>query len=67
MAKERISLEELNNLSRKELIERAKKFSKRYYISEGKKFHLKDCNTEEFPDLSEEDKPVAKEMLHLQV
>lgn len=67
MAKEKISLDELNNLSRKELIERAKKFSKRYCIGDGKNFQLKDHNPDDFPHLSKEDKPVIKEMLQLGV
>jgi PPK2 family polyphosphate:nucleotide phosphotransferase len=67
MAKIKLSLEELNNISRKELVERAKKFSKRYRVGDGKNFHLKDYNTDDFPELEKEEKPVIKEMLQLGV
>jgi PPK2 family polyphosphate:nucleotide phosphotransferase len=67
MAKEKISLYELSNLNRKELIERAKKLAKRYCVGDGKGFRLKDYNTDDFEELSEEEKPVAKEMLQLGV
>jgi PPK2 family polyphosphate:nucleotide phosphotransferase len=67
MAKERIFLDELNNLSKKELIERAKKFSKRYRIGEGKDFKLKNYNSDDFPDLNNEDITIVKEMLQLGV
>jgi PPK2 family polyphosphate:nucleotide phosphotransferase len=67
MAKERIFLDELNNLSKKELIERAKKFSKRYRIGDGKNFKLKDHDADDYPDLNKEDKPIIKEMLQLGV
>jgi PPK2 family polyphosphate:nucleotide phosphotransferase len=65
MAKETISLGDLNNLNRKEMIERARKFSKRYCIGDGKRFKLKDCNPDDFPDLSKEDKLIVKDMLQL--
>ncbi len=53
----------INNLSKKELIERAKKFSSRYCVGDGKNFHLKDWDTGNNSDLSEEEKPLAKEAL----
>jgi PPK2 family polyphosphate:nucleotide phosphotransferase len=67
MGKEQITIEELNNLNRKELIEKEKSFSKRYCAGDGKKFHLKDYPTDEYPDLNKEEKPVAKEILRLGV
>jgi PPK2 family polyphosphate:nucleotide phosphotransferase len=67
MAKERISLEEVSNLSKKELIEKAKSFAKGYCVGDGKKFHLKDYPTNDYPVLTKEDKPAAKEVLQFGV
>jgi hypothetical protein len=55
MAKEKISLNELSHLNRKEVTERARKFANRYCVGDGKKFHLKDYNTDDFPELSKEE------------
>ena len=44
----------LSALSKKELIKRAKKFSERYCIGDGKKFKLKDYKTEPHFDLGKE-------------
>jgi len=63
MAKEKISLEGLETISRKELIEQAKNFAKRYCVDDGKKFRLKDYPTNDFPNLDKEDKRAAKVML----
>lgn len=60
-------LEELSSLSKKELIKRAKKFSKRYYVGDGKKFKLKDYSTSPKMNLGPEDKPLVKEALELGV
>jgi PPK2 family polyphosphate:nucleotide phosphotransferase len=67
MAKETISFEDLNNLSNKELLERAKKFSKRYRVGDGKDFKLKHYNADDFPDLSKEDKTNVKGLLQMGV
>ena len=40
MAKGLISLDDLDNLSREELIERAKKFAKHYCVGDGKDFKV---------------------------
>lgn len=60
-------LEDLTNLSKKELIKRAKKFSKKYCVGEGEKFKLKDYDTEPDLDLGSEDKPLVKQALQLGV
>lgn len=60
-------LEELSSLSKKELIKRAKKFSKRYCVGDGKNFQLKDYSTSPKMNLGPEDKPVVKETLELGV
>jgi PPK2 family polyphosphate:nucleotide phosphotransferase len=67
MDKEKILLNELSDLSRKELMDRAKKFAKRYCVGDGKGFRLKDYKTDDFEDLNKEEKPVAKEMLQMGV
>jgi PPK2 family polyphosphate:nucleotide phosphotransferase len=63
MEKEIISLSKLNNLSRKDLVERAKKFSENYCVGDGKSFRLKDYPTDDFPKFKKGEKQVAKEML----
>jgi len=60
-------LEDLSKLSKKELIKRAKKFSKRYAVGNGDKFKLKDCKTKPHLDLGPEDKPAVKQALQLGV
>lgn len=60
-------LEELASLNKKELIKRAKKFSKRYRVGDGKKFKLKDYSSKPRMNLGSEDKPVVKETLELGV
>jgi PPK2 family polyphosphate:nucleotide phosphotransferase len=67
MEKLKISLDDLDNLSRKELTEKAKKFSKRYRIGDGKDFRLKDYKADVIPDLDKEDKAMVKELLQLGV
>ena len=42
---------DLGKLSKKELIKRAKKFSERYFVGDGKKFKLKNFRTEPHLDL----------------
>lgn len=56
-------LNELKNLSKKELIKRAKKFAKNYCVGDGKKFKLKEYRTEPKMNLGPEDKPLVKEAL----
>jgi PPK2 family polyphosphate:nucleotide phosphotransferase len=60
-------LENLANLSKKELIKRAKKLSKKYCVGDGKKFRLKDYTSKPPAKLSSEDKPLVKETLQLGV
>lgn len=57
----------LKNLSKKELIKRAKKFAKRYCVGDAKKFKLKDFSTEPKMNLGPEDKPLVKEALEMGV
>jgi len=65
--KEKIKMAELTNLSGKELIKRAKKFSEKYCVGDAKKFRLKDYTTDPEMDLSEDDKPLVKQTLQLGV
>lgn len=58
---------DLSNVKKKELISRAKKFSRNFKISDGKKFKLKDYSPKEDGGLGPEDKPLAKEALQLGV
>jgi PPK2 family polyphosphate:nucleotide phosphotransferase len=59
--------ENLNKLSKKELIKRAKKFSKNYCVGDGETFRLKDYNTKPDSELVGEDKPRLKPTLELGV
>jgi PPK2 family polyphosphate:nucleotide phosphotransferase len=56
-------LEDLSTLTRKELKERARKFSKKYCAGDGKDFKLNDFNTNPHIDLGPEDKPLMKQTL----
>lgn len=58
---------DLSRLSKKELIESARKFSKQYCVGDGEKFRLKDYDTKSDMDLGPEDKPRVKEILQLGV
>jgi polyphosphate kinase 2 (PPK2 family) len=60
-------LEEFASLSKKELIMRAKKFSKRYCVGDEKKFKLMDYSTTPKMNLGDEDKPLVKEALEIGV
>jgi PPK2 family polyphosphate:nucleotide phosphotransferase len=60
-------LEDLSSLSKKELIKRARKFSKRYCVGDGEKFKLKDYKTKPHLDLGPEDKAGVKQALQLGV
>jgi len=60
-------LENLTALSKKELIKRAKKFSKSYCVGDGKEFRLKDYKSKPPLNLGPEDKPLVKQTLQLGV
>jgi len=60
-------LADLSSLSKKELIKRAKTFSKRYCVGDGKKFKLKNYKSTPHFDLGPEDKPMVKQALQLGV
>jgi len=60
-------LEELGSLSKKELIKRAKKFSKQYYVGDGKKFKLNDYSSTPKMNLGPEDELFVKEALEIGV
>jgi PPK2 family polyphosphate:nucleotide phosphotransferase len=62
-----IKIEDLTTLNKKELIKRARKFSNRYCVGDGKKFRLKDYDTKPRLDLDREDKPLVKQTLQLGV
>ncbi|HEX3767461.1 MAG TPA: polyphosphate kinase 2 family protein [Puia sp.] len=60
-------LSDIHDYSRKELIQRAKEFSKQFRIKDGKDFKLKDFDPGEDAGMGAEDKPLAKEALQLGV
>jgi PPK2 family polyphosphate:nucleotide phosphotransferase len=60
-------LDSIHELSKKELIQRAKEFSKQFRIKDGKDFRLKDFDPSEDAGLGPEDKPLAKQALQLGV
>ena len=60
-------LSDIPELSKKELIQRAKEFSKQFRIKEGKEFRLKDFDPDEDGGLGREDKPLAKQALQMGV
>jgi PPK2 family polyphosphate:nucleotide phosphotransferase len=60
-------LSDIQNLSKKELIERAKEFSKKFRIKDAKDFKLKDFDPGEDAGLGPEDKPLAKQTLQMGV
>jgi PPK2 family polyphosphate:nucleotide phosphotransferase len=60
-------IEDLAGLSKKEIIKRAKKFSERYCVGDGRKFSLKDYDSEPAEDLGPEDKPLIKDTLQIGV
>jgi len=60
-------LENLTALSKKELIKRAKKFSKNYRVGDAQKFKLKTYETKPSLDLGAEDKPLVRQALQLGV
>jgi len=60
-------LEDLNQLSKKERIQRAKKFAKKFCVDDGKDFKLKDYDPGDDGGLGPEDKPYAKQALQMGV
>ncbi len=60
-------LSDIQELSKKELIQRAKEFSKKFRIKDGKDFRLKDFEPDEDGGLGNEDKPLAKQTLEMGV
>jgi PPK2 family polyphosphate:nucleotide phosphotransferase len=60
-------LEDISKLSKKDLKERARKFSKQYSVGDGEKFQLKKYRTNPNIDLGPEDKPLMKQTLQLGV
>jgi PPK2 family polyphosphate:nucleotide phosphotransferase len=58
---------DFSSLSKKELIKRAKAFSERYRVGDGKKFKLKDYKTQPHIDPGKEDKPLVKQALQITV
>ena len=58
---------ELGNLSKKELVKKAKNFSKQYCVGNGEGFKLKDYETKASFNLGEEEKPLVKETLQIGV
>src|SRR6476620_11069974 len=67
MKQKKRSLADLNTLSKKERIQRAKKFAKNFCVTDGKDFKLKDYDPGEDGNLGPEDKPLAKQALQLGV
>jgi PPK2 family polyphosphate:nucleotide phosphotransferase len=59
--------QELNKLSKKELIKKAENFSKRYCVGNGQDFRLKDYETKASFNLSSEGKSLVKETLQIGV
>lgn len=58
---------DLNSLSKKELVQRAKKFSKQYCVGDGEGFKLKDYEHKASFNLGEEGKPLVKQTLEIGV
>lgn len=58
---------DLNSLTKKELIQRAKKFSKQYCVGDGDGFKLKDYETKASFNLGDEGKPLVSQTLQMGV
>ena len=67
MKSPRKRIENFTQLSKKDVVQRARKFAKKFCISDGKDFKLKDCDPTEDGGLGQEDKPLAKQALQLGV
>lgn len=61
------NLTDLSGLSKKELVQRAKKFSKQYCVGDGDGFKLKDYETKASFNLGEEGKPLVSQTLQMGV
>ena len=59
--------EDISSLSKKELRERARKFSKRYRVGDGEGFQLDKYSTDPHIDLGPEDKPMMQQTLKVGV
>jgi len=62
-SEDRSKLLEVSELNKKELIQRAKMFSKQYCVEDRKNFRLKDFETEAKIDLDPHDKPLINNVL----
>src|SRR5437868_12533252 len=62
-AKCRLILSPLRPMKTEEIIDAARRFSKPYRVTKGKKFRLKNVDPNDTQDLTSEDKPRAKEAL----
>ncbi len=60
-------LSDIPELSKKELVQRAKDFSKQFRVKDGSEFRLKDFDPKEDGGLGDEDKPLAKQTLQMGV
>ncbi|HYJ37098.1 MAG TPA: polyphosphate kinase 2 family protein [Chitinophagaceae bacterium] len=60
-------LEEIASLGKKELIKKAKKFSEKFCVSDGKEFQLKDMDPEDDEGMGPGDKAAAKKALQMGV
>lgn len=58
---------DVTKLNKKDLIQRAKKFSKNFRVTDGKNFRLKDYDPDDDGGLGPEDKPLVKQVLQLGV
>ena len=67
MKQKKSGLANLTEVSKKERIQRAKKFSKKFCISDGKDFRLKDYDPDDDGGMGQEDKPLAKQALQIGV
>jgi len=67
MKQKKSGLADLTTLSKKERIQRAKKFAKNFCVTDGGDFKLKDYDPGEEGNLGPEDKPLAKQALQLGV
>ena len=67
MEKSLISRKELNNLSQKELIGKARKFAKQYCVGNGENFKLMDYPTDDYPELKKKEKKIFKDLLQMSV
>jgi PPK2 family polyphosphate:nucleotide phosphotransferase len=64
---QRENMTNLENAGKKELVKKAKKFSKQFCVGDGAKFRLKDYKTKADFDLGPDDKPLVKQTLQMGV